>query len=175
AVADTFDPSIGVELLRAIKVAFEARGMDRITSAGLITDILLRMKRHLGRPTTRARRSPSDRSRAYSSPTGSSPRLSGSTTEAPQEATCWSGSRTSSIASVPLLPPGTQILSATPQQTCFHKTFRRFHPQQAKTMLRIKMTKNPLISTMLRLLRMKTGGRPQRGILRAQRRMCGPK
>src|SRR5262249_53927701 len=39
AVADTFDPSIGVELLRAIKAAFEARGVDRITSAGLITDL----------------------------------------------------------------------------------------------------------------------------------------
>jgi len=40
AVADTFDPSIGVELLRAIKGAFEARGTDRITSAGLITDLI---------------------------------------------------------------------------------------------------------------------------------------
>lgn len=40
AVADTFDPSIGVELLRAIKGAFEARNMDRITSAGLITDLV---------------------------------------------------------------------------------------------------------------------------------------
>jgi len=39
AVADTFDPSIGVELLRAIKAAFEARGTDRVTSAGLITDL----------------------------------------------------------------------------------------------------------------------------------------
>ena len=40
AVADTFDPSIGVELLRAVKGAFEARGTDRITSAGLITDLV---------------------------------------------------------------------------------------------------------------------------------------
>jgi hypothetical protein len=40
AVADTFDPSIGVELLRAIKGALEARNMDRITSAGLITDLV---------------------------------------------------------------------------------------------------------------------------------------
>ena len=38
AVADTFDPSIGVELLWAIKAAFKA-GMDRITSAGLIGDL----------------------------------------------------------------------------------------------------------------------------------------
>src|SRR5262245_60975903 len=41
AVADTFDPSIGVELLRAIKAIFEAqasapRNRDRITSAQLI-------------------------------------------------------------------------------------------------------------------------------------------
>ena len=40
AVADTFDPSIGVELLRAVKVAFEARNTDRITSASLITDLV---------------------------------------------------------------------------------------------------------------------------------------
>ena len=41
AIADTFDPSIGVELLRAIKAIFEARASapinrDRITSAQLI-------------------------------------------------------------------------------------------------------------------------------------------
>jgi hypothetical protein len=40
AVAETFDPSIGVQLLGAIKGAFEARGMDRITSAGLVEDLL---------------------------------------------------------------------------------------------------------------------------------------
>jgi hypothetical protein len=40
AVHDTFDPSIGVQLLRAIKDAFEDRGKDRITSAGLITDLV---------------------------------------------------------------------------------------------------------------------------------------
>src|SRR5262249_58055478 len=47
AVADTFDPSIGVELLRAIKAVFDARGKqlqnknkDRITSADLITELL---------------------------------------------------------------------------------------------------------------------------------------
>jgi hypothetical protein len=44
AVADTFDPSIGVELLQAIKAAFEARAKelrnkDRITAPGLITDL----------------------------------------------------------------------------------------------------------------------------------------
>ena len=38
AVADTFDPSIGVELLWAIKAAFKA-DMDRITSADLISDL----------------------------------------------------------------------------------------------------------------------------------------
>jgi hypothetical protein len=41
AVADTFDPSIGVELLRAVKAAFDARNKDRITSAGLITDLVV--------------------------------------------------------------------------------------------------------------------------------------
>ena len=50
AVADTFDPSIGVELLRAIKGVFEARekskdpitlvNKDRITSAGLVTELV---------------------------------------------------------------------------------------------------------------------------------------
>jgi hypothetical protein len=45
AVADTLDPSIGVELLRAIKGAFEARAKqasnkDRITSTTLITDLV---------------------------------------------------------------------------------------------------------------------------------------
>jgi 5S rRNA maturation endonuclease (ribonuclease M5) len=47
AIADTFDPSIGVELLRAIKGVFEAReqvkdnkNKDRITSAGLIGDLV---------------------------------------------------------------------------------------------------------------------------------------
>jgi Protein of unknown function (DUF3631) len=40
AVADTFDPSVGIELLRAIKGAFEARETDRITSAGLISDLV---------------------------------------------------------------------------------------------------------------------------------------
>jgi 5S rRNA maturation endonuclease (ribonuclease M5) len=38
-VAAMFDPSIGVQLLQAIKGAFEARGVDRITSAGLIADL----------------------------------------------------------------------------------------------------------------------------------------
>jgi Protein of unknown function (DUF3631) len=50
AVADTFDPSIGVELLRAIKAVFEARAeskdpitlanKDRITSADLVTELV---------------------------------------------------------------------------------------------------------------------------------------
>jgi hypothetical protein len=40
AIADTFDPSLGVELLRAIKAAFEARGTDRITAAGMIEDLV---------------------------------------------------------------------------------------------------------------------------------------
>jgi hypothetical protein len=40
AIAATFDPSIGVQLLVAIKGAFAARGKDRITSAGLITDLV---------------------------------------------------------------------------------------------------------------------------------------
>src|SRR5262249_2069978 len=40
AVADTFDPSIGIELLRAIKTAFGARNADRITSADLIAELL---------------------------------------------------------------------------------------------------------------------------------------
>ena len=49
AVADTFDPSIGVELLRAIKAAFDAReaskdaitlaNKDRITSADLFSEL----------------------------------------------------------------------------------------------------------------------------------------
>src|SRR5262249_16656598 len=38
AVADTFDPSIGVELLRAIKVVFG--NADRIPSADLIDDLV---------------------------------------------------------------------------------------------------------------------------------------
>jgi Protein of unknown function (DUF3631) len=40
AVAATFDPSIGVQLLGAIKGAFEARGTDRVTSAGLVEDLV---------------------------------------------------------------------------------------------------------------------------------------
>jgi Protein of unknown function (DUF3631) len=40
AVADTFDPSIGVELLRAIKAAFGARNADWITSANLNDDLV---------------------------------------------------------------------------------------------------------------------------------------
>jgi len=45
AIADTFDPSIGVELLRAIKAAFKARenqalNKDRITAPGL-NDVLI--------------------------------------------------------------------------------------------------------------------------------------
>jgi hypothetical protein len=45
AVADTFDPSIGVELLQAIKAAFEARANapqdnDRITSADLLAELV---------------------------------------------------------------------------------------------------------------------------------------
>jgi uncharacterized protein DUF3631/Toprim domain-containing protein len=39
AVADTFDRSIGVQLLQAMKDAFEARGKDRITSVGLKSDL----------------------------------------------------------------------------------------------------------------------------------------
>jgi hypothetical protein len=39
AVADSFDASIGVQLLQAIKAAFDARGVDRLTSAGLIQDL----------------------------------------------------------------------------------------------------------------------------------------
>jgi hypothetical protein len=40
ALAAALDPSIGVQLLGAIKGAFEARGTDRITSAGLINDLI---------------------------------------------------------------------------------------------------------------------------------------
>jgi Protein of unknown function (DUF3631) len=45
AVADTFDPSIGVELLRAIRGVFEARAnapqnRDRITSADLVSELM---------------------------------------------------------------------------------------------------------------------------------------
>jgi uncharacterized protein DUF3631 len=40
AVADTFDPSIGVELLRAIKGAFAARNEDWITSPDLNDDLV---------------------------------------------------------------------------------------------------------------------------------------
>jgi hypothetical protein len=45
AVADTFDPSIGVELLRAIKAAFAARAnelknQDRIKSLDLINELV---------------------------------------------------------------------------------------------------------------------------------------
>jgi hypothetical protein len=40
AIADTFDPSIGVQLLRAIRDAFEARATDRISSANLISDLV---------------------------------------------------------------------------------------------------------------------------------------
>jgi len=40
AIADTFDPSIGVQLLRAIRDAFEARATDRISSASLISDLV---------------------------------------------------------------------------------------------------------------------------------------
>jgi hypothetical protein len=50
AVADTFDPSIGVELLRAVKAAFDAReksegpitlaNKDRISSAGLVAELI---------------------------------------------------------------------------------------------------------------------------------------
>ena len=40
AVADTFDPSIGVELLRAIKAAFAARATDRIKSADLLNELV---------------------------------------------------------------------------------------------------------------------------------------
>jgi hypothetical protein len=50
AVADTFDPSIGVELLRAIKTVFDAReksndpitptNKDRISSAGLVAELI---------------------------------------------------------------------------------------------------------------------------------------
>jgi hypothetical protein len=40
AIADTFDPSIGVQLLRAIRDAFEARAADRISSASLISDLV---------------------------------------------------------------------------------------------------------------------------------------
>jgi Protein of unknown function (DUF3631) len=39
-IADTFDASIGVELLQAIKAAFDARGIDRIISAGLVEDLV---------------------------------------------------------------------------------------------------------------------------------------
>jgi hypothetical protein len=45
AVADTFDPSIGVELLRAIAAVFEARAKapqdrDRVTSGDLVTELV---------------------------------------------------------------------------------------------------------------------------------------
>jgi hypothetical protein len=40
AVADTFDPSIGVELLRAIKAAFAARATDRIKSVDLVDELV---------------------------------------------------------------------------------------------------------------------------------------
>ena len=40
AVAETFDPSIGVQLLRAIREAFQARGTDRISSADLIAALV---------------------------------------------------------------------------------------------------------------------------------------
>jgi hypothetical protein len=40
AIAATFDPSMGVQLLGAIKGALEARGTDRITSAGLVDDLV---------------------------------------------------------------------------------------------------------------------------------------
>jgi hypothetical protein len=39
-IADTFETSIGVQLLHAIKAAFEARGMDQITAAGLGEDLI---------------------------------------------------------------------------------------------------------------------------------------
>ena len=89
--------------------------------------------------------------------------------EAPLGATCWSGLRTSLIASVPLLRPQTRIYPQHPQQTCFRGTFRRFHPQQARSMLRIKMMENPLISTMLRMLRIKTGVGAKKGRRRAEK------
>jgi Protein of unknown function (DUF3631) len=40
AIADTFDRSVGVQLLQAVKDVFEARGKDRITSASLIGDLI---------------------------------------------------------------------------------------------------------------------------------------
>jgi len=40
-VAASFDPSIGVQLLRSIKGTFEARGLDRISSADLIANLIV--------------------------------------------------------------------------------------------------------------------------------------
>jgi putative DNA primase/helicase len=40
ATADTFDRSIGVQLLQAIKDAFEAEGIDRMTSVALIAELV---------------------------------------------------------------------------------------------------------------------------------------
>ena len=40
AIADTFEPSLGVQLLEAIRGVFQARGQDRISSADMIAELV---------------------------------------------------------------------------------------------------------------------------------------
>jgi putative DNA primase/helicase len=167
-VADTFDASNGVELLRTIKAIFDAlakskdqaRPKDRISSKDL-------MRILVGDPTApwaiyNKGKAINERQVAdLLSRTASARRQSdsGPTIEATPKATCWRCSRTLSSASAHHLASPPRIYPQQPQQTCFHWTIRNFHPQQAMPMLRMKKPKIPSISMMLRMLRQKRGVR----------------
>jgi putative DNA primase/helicase len=133
AVADTFDPSVGVELLRAIKSAFEARETDRITSAGLINDLVADETARwatYNKGKSISQRQVASLLKAYVIKPKTIRLDDGSTAKG--YLVEWFTDAFS--ASVPLTLPKPQVRSVTPSQTCFHKTFRRFHPSQTRSM-----------------------------------------
>src|SRR5262249_48904722 len=69
-------------------------------------------------------------------------------------------------SSSPPTPPPPLLSPPPPPQIFFQNTFRIFHPPQAQSMWRIKMTTNPLISTDVAVRRMKTGVRPEKRLER---------
>ena len=174
AVADTFDPSIGVELLQAIKAAFEARAKeprnkDRITAPGLITDLVADETArwatyNKGKPISQAQ------VKNLLKPYGIKPKTIRWDDGTEDGIISWSGSRTSLAASVPLLRPEPRIRASTLPQTCFRRTFPTSTRLPPRPMWKLE---NRMITTMWKLFREKLGRRPKKRIASHARTAAG--
>jgi hypothetical protein len=129
AVADMFDPSTGVQLLHAIKEAFETRCTDRISSTTLVADLIADETSpwatwNRGKPISQ--RQVASVLKPFGVKPGSIKLDPGSDKTAKGYLFAWLKDAFSRFCALSASFP--QFHPALPAPTCFHKTFPHFHP-----------------------------------------------